>query len=119
MPFSFRPLTPPAPFSLSFLTESETRDHVGTAAPGCPAERSSAALSPFVLFAKDGATTRGPGSKDASPRPSARRFSIFSFSPEVPADAPATFAVVEVVIRPSLDFIALTFSPAIPGNQNS
>src|SRR5690349_9889896 len=68
-------------------------DDVGTAALGCPAERSSVGLcgadtpvrvpaAPLLLtFAGTaGFTARGPGSNEASPRPSARRFSVFSLS---------------------------------------
>ena len=41
------------------------------------------------------ATTRGPGSNDSNPRPKARRFSTFSFSPA----RPAVFSAAEVVIN--------------------
>src|SRR5438477_5278707 len=43
-----------------------------------------------------GATTRGPGSNEASPRPSARRFSTFSLS--LSADPTADPAVAVVIV---------------------
>ncbi len=93
-------------------------EDVGTAAPGCPAERSSASAAspglcgadtpvrvpaappPSTFSAAAGGvevTTRGPGSNEASPRPKARRFSIFSFSPPCPATFPAVAVVIIVL----------------------
>src|SRR5579862_1150187 len=89
------------------VAEAETG--VGAAAPGCgagaPARMPAATPVPTFTGAAGGGggvTARGPGSSEASPRPKARRFSIFSFSLSPPCSfsAPclATFPAAAVVI---------------------
>ncbi len=77
---------------------------VAPATPPFPAPLGGAC----VVVAAGGGTTRGPNN-EASPLPSARRFSIFSFSAGVPVTLPAAAVFIRLFARPFFGFVRFFF----------